>query len=110
MLSASHGVIADSWPDLGWLLSGCRDALVPLPFAGMRNAIMVKMVPMDDHLLLQWMAPQSFKEPRMLDLDVNDYVDTPRDTAGDGAAASSFVHSINTAQNAAHPCTHVLCL
>ena len=36
---------------------------------------MVKMVPMGDHLLLQWMAPKSFLEPRMLELDVNDYVD-----------------------------------
>ena len=43
--------------------------------AGKRNPIMVKMVPLDDHLLLQWMAPKSFREPRMLELNVRDYVD-----------------------------------
>ena len=43
--------------------------------AGKRNPIMVKMVPLGDNLLLQWMAPKSFKEPRVLDLNVNDYVD-----------------------------------
>ena len=53
---------------------------------------MVKMVPMDDHLLLQWMAPKSFKEPRLLDLDVNDYVEPPSDTAGDGETASCSLH------------------
>lgn len=54
--------------------------------AGKRNPIMVKMVPLGDHLLLQWMAPKSFKEPRVLDLNVNDYVDdTPsaEDAAGE---------------------------
>ena len=59
--------------------------------AGKRNPIMVKMVPMDDHLLLQWMAPKSFREPRLLDLNVNDYVDTPSDTAGDGVIPSGLV-------------------
>ncbi|CAL5228110.1 g11185 [Coccomyxa viridis] len=54
---------------------------------GKRNPLMVKMVPMDGHLLLQWMAPKSFKEPRLLDLDVNNYVDAPSDTAGDDPAA-----------------------
>ena len=43
--------------------------------SGKRNPIMVKMVPLGDNLLLQWMAPKSFKEPRVLDLNVNDYVD-----------------------------------
>ena len=43
--------------------------------AGKRNPIMVKIVPMGDHLLLQWMAPKSFREPRMLELSVSDYVD-----------------------------------
>ena len=36
---------------------------------------MVKMVPLGEHLLLQWMAPKSFREPRMLELNVSDYVD-----------------------------------
>ena len=63
------------------------------PHAGKRNPIMVKMVPMDDHLLLQWMAPKSFKEPRLLDLNVNDYVDTPSDTAGDGVTRLSAIVS-----------------
>ena len=43
--------------------------------AGKRNPIMVKMVPLGEHLLLQWMAPKSFREPRMLELNVSDYVD-----------------------------------
>ena len=43
--------------------------------AGKRNPIMVKMVPTGGHLLLQWMAPRSFREPRMLELNVSDYVD-----------------------------------
>jgi hypothetical protein len=49
-----------------------------MQYAGKRNPIMVKMVPFGDNLLLQWKAPKSFKEPRVLDLNVNDYVaDTP---------------------------------
>ena len=36
---------------------------------------MVKMVPLGGHLLLQWMAPKSFREPRMLELNVSNYVD-----------------------------------
>ena len=32
--------------------------------AGKRDPIMVKMVPLGEHLLLQWMAPKSFREPR----------------------------------------------
>lgn len=55
---------------------------------------MVKLVPMDDHLLLQWMAPKSFKEPRLLDLNVNDYLEPPSDSAGDGNIASCFVHRL----------------
>ena len=55
--------------------------------AGKRNPIMVKMVPLEDHLLLQWMAPQSFKEPRTLDLTVSDYVGEPSTTAEDGETA-----------------------
>ena len=57
--------------------------------AGKRSAIMVKMVPMDDHLLLQWMAPKNFKEPRLLDLNVNDYIEPPSDSAGDGKVGTT---------------------
>ena len=77
------------------LLPGCSKAISSCPHhAGKRNPLMVKMVPMDGHLLLQWMAPKSFKEPRLLDLDVNNYVDAPSDTAGDGMALSALVRSV----------------
>ena len=76
-----------AWPAVGLLLRQCGVSSSH-SFAGKRNSIMVKMVPMDDHLLLQWMAPKSFKEPRLLDLNVNDYVESPSDTVGDGENAS----------------------
>jgi hypothetical protein len=42
---------------------------------GKRNPIMLKMVPMGDKMLLHWASPGSFDEPRMLELNVDDYVD-----------------------------------
>lgn len=36
---------------------------------------MLKMTPMNNKMLLLWASPGSFNEPRMLELDVDDYVD-----------------------------------
>ena len=69
--------------------------------------MMVKMVPMDDHLLLQWMAPKSFKEPRLLDLNVNDYVDAPSGTAGDGGTPLSSAIVSQTCPSYSH-CSLIL--
>ncbi|CAK0785666.1 hypothetical protein CVIRNUC_008877 [Coccomyxa viridis] len=59
----------------GWNKDGNSYAFRYEDPTGKRNPIMVKVVPLDDHLLLQWMAPKSFREPRMLELNVRDYVD-----------------------------------
>ncbi len=42
---------------------------------GKRTPILLKMVPMGDKMLLHWASPGSFDEPRMLELNVDDYVD-----------------------------------
>lgn len=49
---------------------------------GKRNPIMLKMVPMGDKMLLHWASPGSFDEPRMLELNVDDYVDDTANTDG----------------------------
>lgn len=36
---------------------------------------MMKMVPMGNKMLLHWASPGSVDKPRMLDLDVKDYID-----------------------------------
>ena len=60
---------------------------------GKRNPIMLKMVPMGDKMLLHWASPGSFDEPRMLELNVDDYVD---DTAKADGMQCIFKNPIET--------------
>ncbi|BDA44760.1 probable proteasome inhibitor [Coccomyxa sp. Obi] len=79
---------------------------------GKRNPIMLKMTPMNNKMLLLWASPGSFNEPRMLELDVDDYVDDnikPDDPTsayknlGDLASRLQSTFYVGAAKDAAAP-------
>ncbi|EIE21537.1 hypothetical protein COCSUDRAFT_66937 [Coccomyxa subellipsoidea C-169] len=79
---------------------------------GKRTPILLKMVPMGDKMLLHWASPGSFDEPRMLELNVDDYVDDtarPDDVAsayknlGDLASRLQSTFYVGSAKDAAAP-------
>lgn len=74
--------------------------------AGKRNPIMVKMVPLGDHLLLHWMAPQSFKEPRLLNLFVPDCVNDADPSATDGTPLSGLLQAFLPKNSFMPTCSH----
>ncbi|KAK9908073.1 hypothetical protein WJX75_002439 [Coccomyxa subellipsoidea] len=103
--------VAEDCPEVG--MEGWTDLPDAYAFryvdtTGKRNPIMLKMVPMGDKMLLHWASPGSFDEPRMLEVNVDDYVD---DTAkadayknlGDLASRLQSTFYVDAAKDAAAP-------